>query len=161
MKLIKNKWVFTALFFSAVCSSFIGGCTKGEYNYTELLPPGLSSPRVNNINNNGDVVGYGDDGTGTYKGFIYSGGVYTELLPPGCIGAYYVLSINSHGDVVGSGDDGTGTYKGFIYSGGQYTELLPPGWTEAWAYSINNNGDVVGSGDDGTGTYKGFIAVPK
>ena len=113
MKLIKNKWVFTALFFSAVCSSFIGGCTKGEYNYTELLPPGLSSPRVNNINNNGDVVGYGDDVTGTYKGFIYSGGVYTELLPPGWINAV-AFSINDNGKVAGFGKDGTGKDKGFI-----------------------------------------------
>jgi hypothetical protein len=58
-------------------------------------------------------VGSGDDGTGTYKGFIYSGGVYTELLPPGWNYAV-AFSINDNGKVAGFGKDGTGKDKGFI-----------------------------------------------
>ena len=52
----------------------------------------------------------------TLKGFIYCGGTYTELLPPGW-GWACALDINDNGVVVGYGSDGPAA-KGFICSGG-------------------------------------------
>lgn len=134
--------------------------------YTELLPPGLWSPFVAyGINNSGDVSGFAvkyiiEDGiiqAIVDIGFIYSGGQYTELLPPGLIGAE-AYAINDSGAVVGYGWDGS-TTTGFIYSDGGYTNLLPPGCAGSDAYGINDSGAVVGFGDDGI-TRKGFIATP-
>jgi probable HAF family extracellular repeat protein len=105
------------------------------------------------------VVGYEDYYTG--RGFLYSAGVYIELMPPGWIAAH-AYGINNSGAVVGWGnataaDQTNQVTKGFLYSAGVYTELLPPGWSSVYAYGINDGGAVVGGGDDGTGTYKGFI----
>ena len=104
----------------------------------------------------------GYDSTGTRKGFLYSGGVYTDIIPPGWSNAV-ALGINDVGAVVGVGQDSTGTRKGFLYSGGSngtYTELLPPGWSNAEALGINNSGAVVGDGQDSNLVSKGFIAEP-
>ncbi len=51
------------------------------------------------INDSGAVVGGGDDGTGNSKGFIYNGGVYTKLLPPGWLSAG-ASKINERGMVM-------------------------------------------------------------
>ena len=93
------------------------------------------------------------------KGFIYSGGVYTELMPPGLNGAY-PNDINNSGAVVGYGFDGNfnGIYKGFLYSGGVYTEILPPDWRTSSATDMNDSSAVVGYGYVvGGDTPKGFL----
>jgi len=79
------------------------------------------------INSQGKVLGSGQDGSGGEKGFIYSRGTYTEIIPPGWQNAS-IDEINSKGIVVGKGYDVLGELKGFIYSGGDYTEIIPPGW---------------------------------
>ena len=61
------------------------------------------------INNRGEVVGYSGDS----KGFVYSKGAYTELLPPGWIYAE-AIAINNKGVVVGAGADGNNIQKMFI-----------------------------------------------
>jgi hypothetical protein len=76
-----------------------------EYTYTELLPPrGWSWVSAYAINNSGAVVGYGFDGANN-KGFLYSKGVYTEMLPPGWDTATAV-DINDNGTIIGFGNKG-------------------------------------------------------
>ncbi len=121
------------------------------YNYSEVLPPGWTKAYAfYSINNSGQVVGYGSDGT-TMKGFMLSitDGKYAEILPPGLTGSY-AIAINNSGQVVGFGSDG----KGFVYnsSDGSYTGILPPGCTSAYAMAVNNSGQVVGSGSMGKGS---------
>jgi len=102
------------------------------------------------------VVGDGQDANDIYKGFLYSEGVYTELLPPEWISAD-ALGINNSGALVGHGYDGTNTYTGFLYSEGVYTELLPPWLKSARPNDINDSGEVVGYGQDANYIYKGFL----
>ena len=52
-----------------------------QYSYSTILPPGWSWSYVHGINDDGDLVGYGKDGS-TIKSFIYSNGSFTDLLPP-------------------------------------------------------------------------------
>ncbi len=127
--------------------------------YTEILPPGWAYAYAYSINNSGQVVGFGSDGTST-RGFMYNtDGTYTYLQPSGWVMAQ-ATSINNSGQVVGYGSDGT-TMKGFMFTiaDGKYTEILPSGWTSAEAYAINDNGAVVGWDPSGA-TGKGFIAAP-
>ena len=129
--------------------------------YTELLPPGWSMVGTpiagipwsgGIINNSGAVVGVGADGT-TAKGFLYSAGVYTDIVPPGWSWSA-ASGINDSGAVVGYG---YATGKSFLYTEGVYTELLPPGWGDAYAYDINDSGAVVGWGHDSTHLTTGFL----
>jgi probable HAF family extracellular repeat protein len=142
-----------------------------EYEYTELLPPGwfaatditygslIAMHQI--INDSGVVVGsgYQNGPTEQSKGFIYSEGEYSELLPPGWEGAI-ANGINNRGEVVGTGSNAKGERRGFIYKEGIYTELLPPGWVDAEVSVINEKGVVLGRGiknytDDNL--LKGFV----
>ncbi len=63
------------------------------------------------------------------RAFLYSGGTYTELNPPGSI--YSIpTEIKDNGTVIGYFGDSSGKWKGFVYSKGMYTELSAPGYTE-------------------------------
>ena len=112
------------------------------------------------------MIGNGLDSNFAEKGFIYSDGVYTEMLPlPGCDGTY-ISAINDNGLVVGESYSGSRNYtnrsisKVFIYREGTYTEL---GYTYAIPADINENGVVVGRYKfiPQRDREKGFIALPK
>jgi uncharacterized membrane protein len=128
--------------------------TFAGYEYMELAPDGLENVVAWGINNSGEVVGWGFDyDAGLHRGFLYSGGTYTILLPTDApvnwIDAWGT-AVNNSGDVVGYGQyqnpPGSGQMSGFLYSGGTYTEIRPPGSTAAEASGIDDNGDVVGNG---------------
>jgi hypothetical protein len=96
------------------------------------------------------VLGDGNDSNGLNKGFIYSDGQYTELLPPSWINALFHY-INNVGDVVGEVDNGTlmpKWKKGFIYSDGKYTFFVPDGMNDITVTGINDSGAIVGSAQD-------------
>jgi probable HAF family extracellular repeat protein len=168
MKAIKRQALQLLGFMLIVFSVLLDITTSAsavEYVYTDIFPPGLGYvyAYASGINDSGAVVGYTGDGkglpNGIERGFIYSGGKYTELLPPGWKWAA-TTGINDSGAVVGYGGDDSSSpsYKGFIYSGGVYTELLPPWFimVAAAPYDINNSGAVVGWGNDGTSN-KGYL----
>jgi uncharacterized membrane protein len=127
--------------------------------YKFLLPPGWHESEALDINNSGEVIGRGLDGSNKEKYFLYRRGIYTEILPPGW-GRAYAAGINNDGEVVGHGI-AQNLSKGFVYYGGMYTEVIPPGWQSSFATAINNNGVIVGYGVDGNSEQKWFIAVPK
>jgi hypothetical protein len=85
-------------------------CSGG--NYTFVMIPGWVSSYPLDINNNGIVAGWGNDGS-TTKGFIFDGVEYSFLLPDGWENAS-VFSINDSNIVVGSGTDSNGIGKAFI-----------------------------------------------
>jgi len=159
MKVI-NKTARQLLVFILIGFSVLLGITTfasaAEYEYTELLPPGWFAATDityghgglhHIINDNGVVVGsgYKNGPTDQSKGFIYSEGEYSELLPPGWEGAI-ANGINNRGDVVGTGSNAKGERRGFIYKEGIYTELLPLGWVDAEVGGINDKGVVIGRG---------------
>ena len=92
-----------------------------------------------------NVAGYGKMDS-ISKGFIYSNGQYTEVLPRGWESAY-PQAINNNKMIAGYGYSGGTKY--FIYSEGNYTVVTMFG-------DINNNGNMAGSGNDGS-TTKGCI----
>jgi hypothetical protein len=62
-------------------------------------------------------------------GFLYSGGIYTELLPPGWTQAS-AKWISNHGEVTGKGNDST-TEKGFLYSLSRFSQTYMLSVTKA------------------------------
>lgn len=124
--------------------------STGTYTFTEPLPS-TTSIAPYEINDNGVVVGtmYNPvNNPGATAGFLYSGGIYTELMLPGMDETNF-YAINNSGTAVGGGstwdeDMISYTTKGFLYSEGTYTELLPSGMTGSVVYDINNSGTIVG-----------------
>ncbi|OAI19707.1 hypothetical protein A1507_06495 [Methylomonas koyamae] len=92
-------------------------------NFTALDVPNsiAGTTWVNDINNNGDMVGGFRDATGTH-GFIYDGNSYTTLTAE----AY---GINDSGQVVGNG---------YVYDSGTYSNGSGSTYLE-----INNRGEVL------------------
>src|SRR5581483_8844335 len=91
------------------------------------------------INNSNVVVGSYALATGFGNGFIYSGGVYTDVGPPNATAGSVAVGINDAGQVVGYFSDQVGEH-GFVYTNGTYTTLDVPGALVTLAGAINNNG---------------------
>jgi uncharacterized membrane protein len=170
MKITNTKSLLAVILCMAAALSFAAECTGIEYDYVAVLPPGWVSAYPTDINDSGAVAGFGDDGSGRQKGFIYSKGTYTTLMPPDCTRAF-VSHINNREEVLIEGENcvmvngfDECSKKIFVYRDGIYTELLPPGCEGledcVRASDINNSGTVVGTkakwlGTHGTNT--GFI----
>jgi probable HAF family extracellular repeat protein len=110
---------------------------------------GAEGSRASDINNLGQVAGYAYTGT-VYHGFVYGGGVLTDIGTLGGTGSY-ATAINDLGQIVGNAEAADGSSYGFIYSGGTMSALS--GGNLMQARGINNSGTVVGSmsvtaGDD-------------
>ena len=116
-----------------------------QYTVTDLgtLPGGYESTATG-INNNGQVVGYGNGASG--DAFLYSGGSMTDLGTLGSQGSF-ACGVNDLGQVVGSSVTSVGNQLAFIYSDGVMTPLgtLPGNsYPDACAYAINDRGQAVG-----------------
>jgi probable HAF family extracellular repeat protein len=107
------------------------------------------------VNSFGDVAGLYSNGT--IHGFVYIGGSYTTIDPPGSVQTH-ALSINASGQVTGFYYDTLGNAHGFLYDPGTatYTSLDPSGSTFAVATGINDAGQAVGYFTDGSG-YHGYV----
>jgi uncharacterized membrane protein len=125
--------------------------------YRWLKPLGFRTSTLRGINNEGMIVGDGNEGNNNYPtGFVYSNGKYVKLLPEGNQWST-AMDINDNGEVVGYS-----IAKGFHYQNGEFSEIAVPGWESTQPTRINNNGVVIGYGRDSIDKLvKGFIAVPK
>jgi probable HAF family extracellular repeat protein len=131
--------------------------------YTTIRYDGSTLTSAQGINDNGEVVGYYQDGTG-YHGFTYtyqtnSYNAYPDVLLPG---QTYLTGINDQGWVVGYYYDGSGVAHSFLDTNG----ILPGGFqtigddldaTGVFAQGINDEGQIVGYYNDSSGTHA-FLA---
>ncbi len=79
------------------------------------------------------------DSTGTQKGFLYSAGLYTELLPPGWSYVACLLASMTAKQWLVVGMTAPTPRKGFLYSAGVYTELCRRGGVKHIALGINDS----------------------
>jgi uncharacterized membrane protein len=90
------------------------------------------------------------------RGFIYSHGTYTTVLPPGALDSE-VTAINKFGTVVGWYNSSSGGPEhGFEYSHGVYTTIDFPGAAYTVPESINDKGQITGYYETSTAQY-GFV----
>ena len=143
---------------------------SADYAYTEIMPPGWSYASATCINNSGAVAGWGDDGSGNQRGFIYQGGAYTTILPPNGIYCGGMdgenPAVNNNGVVAGYGEfcsstQGMDIPALFTYSDGTYTTInVPSGWISIVTYGLNDNGVIVGGAGNANGNGWGFMYNP-
>jgi hypothetical protein len=92
------------------------------------------------------------------NGFVYSGGFYVFMTPPGWLSSN-ARAINNRSQVVGYGASPEGR-RSFLRSGAAYEEISFPGWTATEAVSLNDLGQVAGSGETVSGEPHAFLASP-
>jgi probable HAF family extracellular repeat protein len=101
------------------------------FPYQTLDYPNADLTHAKGINNEGQIVGTYNDGSGAAHGYLMSGGVYTGLDYPG--GTYTIAwGINDGGQIVGQ-TKSAGRTHGFLLSGEVYTNIDYPG---AWATEV-------------------------
>jgi probable HAF family extracellular repeat protein len=92
------------------------------------------------------------------KGYVYSGGFYVFMIPPGWTSSN-ATAINNSSQVVGHGVSPAGR-RSFLRTGTAYEEISFPGWTSTEAVSLNDLGHVTGSGETASGETHAFLASP-
>ncbi len=119
--------------------------------FTRLAIPELDRPSPTDINESGQIVGWGrDPESGNSRGFLYqNGGV--EFLPDGPFSrGIEPVAINDFGSIIGTGsrDD---AHWAFLYQNGETIDIGALGRRSAAARAINNTGRVAGAVDAGYG----------
>jgi len=127
---------------------------------TSLGTLGGTSGIGNGINASGQVAGYSQNSSQTYRAFLSSGSTLTDIGDLGG-GSAVAYAINDAGQVVGSAVTAKGENHPFLYSGGKMIDLgtLGSSGNDWWnsAQGINNSGVVTGASYDAKGNFFGFV----
>jgi len=121
---------------------------------------GGSSGIGNAINASGQVAGYSQNASKTYRAFLSSGGSMKDIGDLGG-GSAVAYGMNDLGFVVGSAVTKNGENHPFLYRNGKMIDLGTLGsknnnwWNVAQA--VNNSGVVAGTSYDATGNFFGFV----
>ncbi|HLK20209.1 MAG TPA: PEP-CTERM sorting domain-containing protein [Bryobacteraceae bacterium] len=109
------------------------------------------------INNSGVVVGYGNTGSGAFRGFVWTAGTGMQEL--GTFGgrSSYAMAVNSSGEVVGQACLLSGYANAFLEVNGVMTDLGTLGGGNSYAYGINDGGEVVGYSNIADGDSHAFL----
>ncbi|MBN1490423.1 MAG: choice-of-anchor J domain-containing protein [Phycisphaerae bacterium] len=116
------------------------------------------------INDQAEIVGYSETGTGSERAFFWQKGILSDL---GTLGGddSAAYAINDTGWIVGSAEvAGGGSHACLVVGGVMFdlNALIPPGsgWTALGsARAINNAGQICGNGSIGGETH-GFLLTP-
>jgi len=108
------------------------------------------------VNSSRTVVGYFQPSRGVFDGFLYTGGVYSSIVEPGCKDTE-VDGINDHGDLAGYCYMGR-TSEGWVYtsSNNSTTFFAVPGASNTVATALNSS-DQVGGFYQGGPHVVGFV----
>lgn len=108
------------------------------------------------VGDNGEVVGYGNAGTGVYRGFYWTG---RNLISIGTLGgtSSYAMDVNDSGEIVGDAATAAGYLHAFTDSGGTMTDLGTLGGTSSYAYGVNDQGIVAGYSTTAGGATHAFL----
>jgi len=98
----------------------------------------------------------GSNGIPVY-GWLFSGGAFTAINPPGAI-VTTPAGINNSGVVVGTFFDANNQSHGFIYSNGKFLQIDHPNAISTTAYGIDDKNEIVGTYIAADGLSYGYIA---
>ena len=122
-----------------------------EYAITDLG----SNLDLNDINDNGQVVGHYPWINGMDRGFVYDNGVFTDIGTLG--GSCNAKSINNSGVITGHSFDSNGVNRAFVYFGGVMKDIGTLGGGYAQGWEINNKGQITGVSGDTEGRSAAFL----
>jgi hypothetical protein len=109
---------------------------------TDINDPNGTGSSCFLLNNSNQVAGSYALSGGFSNGFVYSAGVFTDIIVPTATAGTVAVGINNVGGVVGFFADNVGTH-GFYYNGSTYQQLDYPGAAATLAFGINDNGKIT------------------
>ena len=135
----------------------------GTFTYITGFPVGTLNNQAVGINNGGTAVGFYQDPTGAFHGYIATGTTASpfDVTFGGAMGTQ-AFGINNHGEIVGDYTDSTGTMHGFVFIGGVfYTVDDPSGVAGSTVINgVNDLGQLVGFYTNANDAVVGFVATP-
>jgi hypothetical protein len=116
-------------------------------NWIEILPQ-WTMTFARDINDKGEVLGYGKDQNGVLKNFIYKNGKHKEIRPSLVKGEFHYNCISNNGCVAGSVRMDEEKERVFVYHNGIYRILPKPlgyrdRFTNVFVKDINDKGDLL------------------
>jgi probable HAF family extracellular repeat protein len=160
---------------SGLCSNAVGGMSAIHALLWENGRPmnlgNLGGQEWNtpiSLNNNGQVVGFGNNALGNAQAFLWTQeGRRMQALPfLGDDNASAAYDINEEGQIVGISNGGTEPFgeRAFLYENGKMMDLNDLVQNSSLylliAQGINDRGEIVGTAVDASGQQVGFLAVP-
>ncbi len=133
------------------------GFLQSGSTFTPLNPGGPRSVAWG-MNDTGKVVGSYEPGGSTDRGFLWSGGNFTDLMVPGSLSTQ-ARDVDSSGRVVGWSVDAARFQHGFQLVGGSYTAFDVPGDASygTRVFGTNDHGWLVGAYGDASTARNGFV----
>jgi hypothetical protein len=135
----KTFWAIAAILLAALHGP---AAAEEAYRYADLHPAGWRWSEAVTVNAAGDVAGFGLSAEGV-RGFLWSGGRLTVVMPPGATEAR-VVGMNGNGVVVGTACI-DGNPRAFAYHDGHYG-FPAQDWVRSEAGSVGEDGTVYGTG---------------
>jgi len=134
------------------------------WSLIEARPAGGGSvPRVQDVNNWGQVVGHYSDKEGS-AAFLWQRESWTAIGDFGG-GESTAWAINDSGQVVGYALDADGHSRAYLWERGEILDLndyIPPesGWELTWGRDINDQGQILAYGRDPDGNSNACVLTP-
>ena len=141
---------------SALC--FLGGTVQAqppsrsvEYCLTHIWTPRpdhFIDFHITDMNDKGELVGYGDGPHASHGAFLWRRGEFIDLGTQIGHAETFAFGINDHGDVVGAYSDGGEESQAFLLRHGRVIDIQVPGVGSTSASAINNKRQVLVSRDE-------------
>lgn len=146
---------------------FVSGFVSDSGTVTVFTVPNATLTEATAINNLDQVVGFYQDASGVYHGFIRDrqGHLVYPVDVPGASTTRFLgtipLGINDFGFISGHFWDSSNNEHGFVRAPwGQFFQIDVPGAARTSGGGLNDFGTVVGHWDDQSGNQIGYIATP-
>jgi probable HAF family extracellular repeat protein len=126
-----------------VFSAALAGRPQPQYSIVDLgVLPGGGFSEALNVNDRGQIVGWGGTATGEMHAILWENGQPIDL---GTLGGAMsrAWGINNRGQIVGESETATGDFHAFLWEDGQLIDLAEAGPFNR-AFSINHRTEVVG-----------------
>jgi probable HAF family extracellular repeat protein len=128
----------------ALAPAFFGAEPALRLRFTEIMLPGsVQFPTAWGIDDAGDIDGWYYDASSIEHGYIYAGGVLTNIDDPSGTPTLPRGISRNGAFVVGEYTKPSGDNHGFVYSGGTFTDVGTD--TLNGANGVNDAGLIVGS----------------
>jgi uncharacterized membrane protein len=133
--------------------------------FSPVVINGLTSLTATDINDLGQISGFGTTASGATEGFFDNHGQVTFLKGPSGASDVQALGLNNLGEIVGSYVDSQGNTDGFVYDArsGSYLSVVDPnaapinGVKMTVVNGINDNNQLVGFYMDKAGNTDGML----